>query len=61
MGINDPSDAAADLQIGPTDAGMVRLFIFNEEIELPLDFTPDDIDEIIEELKAAAAAARQIK
>jgi ArsR family metal-binding transcriptional regulator len=59
MGINSPSDIAANLQIGPTDAGMVRIFVEAEGgIELPLDFDPEEADEIAEELRAAAEAAR---
>ena len=59
MGINKPSDIAANLQIGPTDAGMVRIFVEAEGgIELPLDFDPEEADEIAEELRAAATAAR---
>ena len=52
-------DLAADLQIGPTDAGMVRIYVAAEGgIELPLDFDPDEAEEIAEELRAAAEAAR---
>ena len=59
MGINSPSDIAANLQIGPTDAGMVRIYIEAEGgVELPLDFDPDEATEIAEELLAAAEAAR---
>jgi ArsR family metal-binding transcriptional regulator len=59
MSINAPSDIAANLQIGPTDAGMVRIFIEAEGgISLPLDFDPEEADEIAEELRAAAEAAR---
>jgi hypothetical protein len=59
MGINSPSDIAANLQIGPTDAGMVRIFIEAEGgIDLPLDFDPEEAEEIAEELRAAAEAAR---
>ncbi len=58
MGINKASDIAANLQIGPTTLGMVRLYIEAEGVELPLDFEPDEADEIAEELKAAAARAR---
>jgi ArsR family metal-binding transcriptional regulator len=61
MGINSPSDIAANLQIGPTDAGMVRIFVEAEGgITLPLDFDPEEAEEIAEELKAAAEAARAI-
>ncbi len=58
MGINRESDIGADLQIGPTSLGMVRLFISTEQIDLPLDFEPDEAEEIAEELRAAAARAR---
>jgi hypothetical protein len=58
MGIDRESDVAANLQIGPTSLGMVRLYIETETIELPLDFDPDEADEIAEELRAAAEKAR---
>ena len=59
MSIDKQSDIAADLQIGPTSAGMVRIDVQAEGgIELPLDFDPDEADEIAEELRAAAATAR---
>ncbi len=61
MGINDPSDLTANIQIGPTDAGMVRIYIEAEGgVELPLDFDPEEAEEIAEELRAAAEAARAI-
>jgi hypothetical protein len=59
MGINKESDVAANLQIGPTDTGMVRIYIEAEGgIDLPLDFDPDEADDIAEELRASAEAAR---
>ncbi len=59
MGINSPSDIAANLQIGPTDEGMVRIYVEAEGgVELPLDFDPEEAEEIAEELRAAAEAAR---
>lgn len=61
MSIDKQSDIAANLQIGPTTLGMVRLYIEAEGIELPLDFDPDEADEIADELKAAAARARTMK
>lgn len=61
MGIDKQSDVAANLQIGPTDAGMVRIYVEAEGgIELPLDFDPEEAEEIAEELRAAAEAARAI-
>jgi len=61
MGINKQSEIAANLQIGPTDQGMVRLFIEAENLEIPLDFEPEEAEEIAEELRAAAARARAVK
>lgn len=61
MGIDKQSDIAANIQIGPTDQGMVRIYIEAEGgIELPLDFDPDEAEEIAEELRAAAEAARSM-
>lgn len=58
MGINSESDFSANLQIGPTDLGMVRIYIAGDGIDLPLDFDPDEAEEIAEELRGAAQAAR---
>ena len=58
MGINKDSDISANLQIGPTSLGMVRIYVEGEGIELPLDFDPEEAEEIAEELRAAAEAAR---
>ncbi|HCN32109.1 MAG TPA: hypothetical protein DIS83_03130 [Rhodobiaceae bacterium] len=58
MGINTPSEIIADLSIGPTDQGMVRIYITSEEIDLPMDFTPDEAEEITRELIAAMALIR---
>lgn len=60
MGINTPSEEGADLQIGATDQGMVRLYFHSDSIDLPLDFSPDDAEEIAEEILAAAKAARSV-
>ena len=57
MGINDERDIEANLQIGPTDQGMVRLFIVAGSTEIPMDFEPDEAREIAEEILAAAKAA----
>ena len=57
MGINDESDIEASLQIGPTDQGMVRLFIEGTGIEVPMDFSPEEAEEIAAEIIAAAKAA----
>ncbi len=60
MGINSESDVSANLQIGPTDQGMVRLFIDTGKIEIPLDFEPEEAEEIADELRAAAVRARAV-
>ncbi|WP_425072474.1 DUF6324 family protein [Sagittula sp. S175] len=60
MGINDEQDIEANLQIGPTDQGMVRLFIFAGDLEIPMDFDPEEADDIAEELRAAAETARNM-
>ena len=61
MGINSESDIAANLQIGPTSMGMVRIYIEGDGVDLPLDFDPDEAEDIAEELRTAAAAARKAK
>jgi len=58
MGINKESDVSASLQIGPTDEGMVRIYVETDTQELPFDFEPDEADEIAEELMSAARTAR---
>ncbi len=60
MGINKASDVAANIQIGPTSLGMVRIFIEGKGIDLPLDFEPDEAREIAEEITAAAARAEAV-
>ncbi len=61
MSIDKQSDIAANLQIGPTTLGMVRLYVEADGVELPLDFDPEEAEEIADELKAAAARARAMK
>ena len=60
MGINKESDIEANLQIGPTTLGMVRIYLEGDGVDLPLDFEPEEAEEIAEELRAAAAAARKL-
>lgn len=60
MGINKESEIAANLQIGPTDHGMVRIYVEGDGVDLPLDFDPEEAEEIAEELMAAAEVARQM-
>lgn len=58
MSIDREHDEDASLQIGPTSLGMVRVYVVGTGIDLPLDFDPEDAEEIAEELRRAAAAAR---
>ena len=60
MGINSESDAEANLQIGPTDQGMVRIYVESRGAEIPMDFEPDEALEIAEEIRAAAAMAAKM-
>lgn len=59
MGINSEKDIEANLQIGPTDQGMVRIFVEAGSAEIPMDFDPDEAEEIAQEISAAARRARQ--
>ncbi|WP_127902751.1 DUF6324 family protein [Solirhodobacter olei] len=60
MSIDKESEIAANLQIGPTTLGMVRIYVEGEGMELPLDFEPEEAEEIAEELMAAAKMAREM-
>ena len=57
MGIDKQSEIAANIQIGPTTLGMVRIYVEAEGVELPLDFDPAEAEEIAEELLVAAKIA----
>ena len=58
MGIDSESDVTANLQIGPTNLGMVRIYVEGDGIEVPMDFEPEEAEEIADEIKAAAARAK---
>ncbi len=58
MGIDKESEIEANLQVGPTSLGMVRIFVEGDGLEIPMDFDPDEADEIADEIKAAAGRAR---
>ncbi len=58
MSINSETKISVDLQVGPTSLGMVRLFCTTKNIEIPMDFTPDEAEEIAQELQSAAQKAR---
>jgi hypothetical protein len=61
MGINRQSDLETNLQIGPTDKGMVRIYVFSGDMEIPMDFEPEEAEEIAQELQAAAKTAAMMK
>lgn len=58
MGINSEKDVEANLQIGPTSEGMVRIYVEAGGVEIPMDFEPEEAEEIAEEIRAAAARVR---
>ena len=61
MSINTERDIEANLQIGPTTDGMVRLFIVGDGVEIPMDFEPEEARDIAEEILAAAKGAEAVK
>lgn len=61
MSIDTERDIEANLQIGPTDKGMVRIYVEASGAEIPMDFSPDDAEEIAEEILAAANRARTMQ
>ena len=61
MSINTETNIEANLQIGPTDQGMVRFYVSAGAMEIPMDFEPDEAREIAEEMMAAAKAAETVK
>jgi len=60
MGINSETDITANLQIGPTSLGMVRIYVAGDGVDLPMDFDPEEAEEIAEEIRAAAQQARAL-
>jgi len=57
MGIDSESDVVAELQIGPTSHGRVRIFVKAPDVDLPMDFTADEARDIAAELIEAAGRA----
>ena len=57
--INKPTETVADLQIGPTNQGMVRIYITSSSSDLPMDFSPEEARSIADELKASAVLAEK--
>lgn len=60
MGINSERDVEANMQIGPTDQGMVRIYVESQGVEIPMDFSPDEAEEIAAEIIAAAKGAAKL-
>ena len=58
LGIDDESDVEANLRVGPTSEGRVRLHVEGRGVEVPMDFDPEEAEEIADEIRAAAARAR---
>ena len=59
MARDDAHEPAADLRIGPTSTGLVRLLVSSSGGDVPMDFEPGEAEEIAEEMRAAAASARR--
>ncbi len=59
MGIDNENDVTANLQVAPTSLGMVRIYIAGDGVDLPMDFEPEEAEEIAEELRVAAERARE--
>ena len=57
MGINSEREIEANLQIGATDQGMVRIFVEAGGLEVPMDFEPEEAEEIAQEILAAVKMA----
>lgn len=57
--LND--DEAGAIRIGPTDSGMVRIFLLTRGGETQLDFDPEEAEEIAAELIASAEQAKSGK
>lgn len=58
-GINKQSDETANLQIGPTDQGMVRIYVTTDTADIPMDFTPEEAAEIAEEILASVQMVKK--
>ncbi len=51
---NPEPEYEADLQIGPTNQGMVRFIVSHKGGVLNMDFTPEEALEIAQEIESAA-------
>ncbi len=60
MSIDRESEIEASLQIGPTSEGRVRIYVTGDGFEIPMDFDPEEAEEIASELRAAAQQASSV-
>ena len=58
MTINKQTEEEGEIQIGVTDQGLVRIYVRSENVDLPMDFTPDAAEEIAAEIQAAAESVK---
>jgi hypothetical protein len=58
MTINKQTEEEGQIQIGVTDRGLVRIYVRSENVDLPMDFTPDEAEEIAAEIQAAAESVK---
>ena len=58
MTINKQTEEEGEIQIGVTDHGLVRIYVRSENVDLPMDFTPDEAEEIAAEIQAAAESVK---
>lgn len=58
MTINRQTDEEGEIQVGITDQGLVRIYVRSKNVDLPMDFTPDEAEEIAAEIQAAAESAK---
>ncbi len=54
----DEGGGGATPTVGPTSGGMVRILVRDGGAEVPMDFGPDEAEEIADELRPAATRAR---
>ncbi len=58
MTINKQTEEEGEIQIGVTVQGLVRIYVRSENVDLPMDFTPDEAEEIAAEIQAAAESVK---
>ncbi len=58
MTINKQTEEEGEIQIGVTDQGLVRIYVRSKNVDLPMDFTSDEAEEIAAEIQAAAESVK---